>query len=115
MKSRNPILVLRSAIERCTESFFIPLVLNLLLVYILYMLCRVIYVMEFWDLYAASWHDLSMGLLLKGALRFDSSAIFYTNAPYALLVILSYPFMRKLNSQFSILNSRSGSSLSSTP
>ncbi len=114
MKSRNPILVLRSAIERFTGlslcsplryrkstglssywTFFIPLVLNLLLVYILYMLCRVIYVLEFWDLYAASWHDLSMGLLLKGALRFDSSAIFYTNAPYALLVILSYPFMRK--------------------
>ena len=120
MKSRNPILVLRHAIERFTESFhlfsatlskvhwtfFISLVLNLLLVYVLYMLCRVIYVMEFWDLYAASWNDLSMGLLLKGALRFDSSAIFYTNAPYALLVILTYPFMRKPNSQFSILNSQ---------
>ena len=64
---------------------------NILLVYLLYALCRVVYVMEFWDIYAAGWHLLDFGSLLAGSLRFDTSAILYTNSLYILLVLLPLP------------------------
>ena len=64
---------------------------NILLVYLLYMVCRVIYILEFWDLYASSWDQLSLSRLLAGSLRFDTSAIIYTNILYALLVLPPYP------------------------
>ena len=64
---------------------------NLLLVYLLYMLCRVVYVMEFWDLYSAGWSQLSLGSLIAGGLRFDTSAIIYTNLLYILLVLVPLP------------------------
>ena len=64
---------------------------NILLVYLLYMVCRVIYILEFWDLYASSWDQLSLSRLLAGSLRFDTSAIIYTNILYALLVLPPTP------------------------
>ena len=64
---------------------------NILLVYLLYMVCRVVYVMEFWDLYSAGWDALSLGSLVRGGLRFDTSAIVYTNLLYALLVLAPWP------------------------
>ena len=64
---------------------------NLLLVYLLYMLCRVVYVMEFWDLYSSGWSQLSLGSLIAGGLRFDTSAILYTNLLYILLVLVPLP------------------------
>jgi phosphoglycerol transferase MdoB-like AlkP superfamily enzyme len=76
--SRHPVSLLR-------------LINNLLLVYLLYMLCRVVYVGEFWDLYAEGWERLSMWSLLKGGLRFDTSAILYTNTLYVLLALLPLP------------------------
>ena len=62
-----------------------------MLVYLLYMLCRVVYVWEFWDLYADGWSNLSLGNLIAGGLRFDTSAILYTNTLYILLVLLPLP------------------------
>ena len=67
------------------------LVWNLLLVYLLYMLCRVVYVWEFWDIYADGWSRLSLGSLVVGGLRFDTSAILYTNTLYVLLALLPLP------------------------
>ena len=64
---------------------------NLLLVYLLYMLCRVVYVLEFWDIYSAGWSQLSLGSLITGGLRFDTSAIIYTNLLYILLVLIPLP------------------------
>ncbi len=67
------------------------LLVNILLVYLLYMLSRVVYVCEFWDLYADGWSSLDLGSLLAGSLRFDTSAIIYTNTLYILLVLLPLP------------------------
>lgn len=67
------------------------LLVNILLVYLLYMLSRVVYVCEFWDLYADGWSSLDLGNLLAGSLRFDTSAIIYTNTLYILLVLLPLP------------------------
>ena len=66
----------------------VGLILNLLWVYICYEICRLAFLFENWSLYSAnmSWHtfwDITLG-----GWRFDTSAIFYTNA----LVILLYLF-----------------------
>ena len=72
-------------------STIVSFVWNILIVYMLYMLCRVVYVWEFWDMYAAGWGRLSVARLLEGALRFDTSAILYTNCLYAAMVLLPMP------------------------
>ena len=89
------------------------LVWNLLLVYLLYMLCRVVYVWEFWDLYADGWSRLSLGSLVVGGLRFDTSAILYSNTLYVLLALLplprrvrgSRPWRRALKVLYVVVNS----------
>ncbi|MCQ2274925.1 MAG: sulfatase-like hydrolase/transferase [Bacteroidales bacterium] len=65
----------------------LSLLFNIALLYLLYMLCRIVYVLEFWDVYGATFSRLSVGQLLIGSLRFDTAAICYTNVPYALLVL----------------------------
>ena len=61
---------------------------NIALAYIVFMLCRVLYVWENWSLFAPGWGALQTGDLLRGSLRFDSSAFFYTNALYLILMLL---------------------------
>ena len=61
---------------------------NLLLAYVVYMITRVAYVWENWSLFSAGWSELSFGSLLAGSLRFDTSAIFYTNSLYIVLMLL---------------------------
>ena len=64
------------------------LLCNIALAYILYMISRVAYIAEFWDIYGTSLPQLSWSALLAGSLRFDTAAICYTNALYALLLLL---------------------------
>ncbi|MBO7490738.1 MAG: sulfatase-like hydrolase/transferase [Bacteroidales bacterium] len=61
---------------------------NLLLAYVVYMLSRVAYVWENWPLFSSSWEALKCSELLRGSLRFDSAAIFYTNSIYIFLMLL---------------------------
>ena len=61
---------------------------NILLVYLVYFICRVAFVWENWNLYADGWNDLSLWRLFAGGLRFDTAAICYTNILYALLMFL---------------------------
>ncbi|MBQ9864469.1 MAG: LTA synthase family protein, partial [Bacteroidales bacterium] len=61
---------------------------NLLLLFLLYFLCRVVYLCEFWDLYGAEWQQLNHWRLFWGGLRFDTAAICYTNLPYILMCLL---------------------------
>lgn len=68
-------------------------ILNLLIVYACYGICRVAYVLENWSAFSAAIADNSWGEMLKGAFLFDTSAILYTNALYALLMLL--PFHKK--------------------
>lgn len=70
-------------------------ILNIALAYALYMVCRVVYVWEFWDLYGAEFCSLSTKSLIVGGLRFDTAAICYTNILYALLVFLPLPVKLK--------------------
>ena len=63
---------------------------NLLLAYVVYMLCRLCFVWENWTLYAGESHE--WGRLLTGGLLFDSSAIAYTLALYIVLMLLPVPW-----------------------
>ena len=64
---------------------------NLAIVYVLYMITRVVFVLENWDSGAnlsADWDQLSMCEVLTGGLRFDTSAIFYTNSLWIILMLI---------------------------
>ena len=69
---------------------FTPLrfLLNLIIIYIAYGICRVAFVMENWGLFAADFQWSSVPEMLHGAWMFDTSAILYTNILYALLMLI---------------------------
>lgn len=60
---------------------------NIALSYVCYMLCRIVFVVENWGVYSDSLFDNSLGDLLKGSWMFDTSAILYTNALYAVMML----------------------------
>ena len=75
-------------IRQTYYSNLLAIVFNLALVYVLFMLCRVLFVIDNWDLFCEGFSSLDKWLLLRGALRFDTSAIFYLNALWILLLLL---------------------------
>ena len=75
-------------IKSSPYSNVVAVLLNLALAYILYMVTRVAFVLENWHLFSVDWDQLSMGELLAGSLRFDSSAILYTNCLWIVLMLL---------------------------
>ena len=70
--------------------------LNLIIIYIAYGICRVAFVMENRGLFASDFQWSSVPEMLHGAWMFDTSAILYTNVLYALLMLipLHYKEMR---------------------
>lgn len=70
--------------------------LNLIIIYITYGICRVAFVIENWGLFASDFQWSSVPEMLHGAWMFDTSAILYTNVLYALLMLipLHYKEMR---------------------
>ena len=75
---------IRASYISCIHAFL----LNLLLAYVIYMVCRGIFFLENYHMYKESWQQLSFGDIIKGGLLFDTSAILYTNALYALMMLL---------------------------
>ena len=71
----------------------LALLCNLVLAYLLYFVCRVVYILEFWDIYSAGWGQLSVASLLRGGFVFDTSAILYTHLLYAAMLLLPWPRM----------------------
>lgn len=61
---------------------------NIALLYILFMLCRVVFVAVNSGLYADGIASNSFGELLRGSLLFDTSAICYLSLPYILTLLL---------------------------
>ena len=65
---------------------------NLLIAYAIYFVARVIYFLENYSFFS---QDLSFSHLMeivKGGLVFDTSAIFVTNIPYIVLMLLPWRF-----------------------
>lgn len=63
------------------------LLLNLVLVYIVYALCRLVFLFENWNAFSGTLTWSKWGEMLKGGWFFDTSAIMYTNALYILLML----------------------------
>ena len=63
-------------------------VCNMLLVYVLYTVSRLVFLWSNWESFATGFDKLELNQLIVGSLMFDTSAILYTNALYALLLLL---------------------------
>lgn len=68
-------------------TFYLPLISNFILLMGIYMLCRFFYLTENWTLFA-SVTPTEMKSICQGGIRFDWSAICYTNALYLILQLL---------------------------
>ena len=66
----------------------VAFICNLILVYIMYAICRVAYLMENWTALSEGFDSLSWTEVVKGCLLFDTSAILYTNAVYAIMMLI---------------------------
>ena len=69
---------------------------HFLLAYLLYMLARIVYFLEnYKDFFSVTLKDNDIWELLAGSLKFDTSAIMYTNALVALLILVPYSIKHK--------------------
>lgn len=75
-------------IKKTYISSPLALICNIALAYLMYGLCRVIYLAENWSALSEGFDTLSFPEALKGCWMFDTSAILYTNALYAVLMLL---------------------------
>jgi phosphoglycerol transferase MdoB-like AlkP superfamily enzyme len=79
-------------IQASVYSNVIAFVWNITLVYLLYALCRLVYLFENWDVLSAGFSQLNFYEALTGSLKFDTVAIAYTNALYALFMLFPLRF-----------------------
>ncbi len=69
------------------HSNIVAFVGNILLVYIVYALCRVEFVLENWSTFSDEFFNNSWSDIVKGSCMFDTSAILYTNILYAVMML----------------------------
>ncbi len=62
-------------------------VVNMVLVYVVYAICRLVFLAVNWGMFSETMSWSAFGEILHGAWFFDTSAILYTNALYALLML----------------------------
>lgn len=80
------------------KSFFsnpIAFIFNIALIYIAYGLCRLAYLFENWTVISEGFDQLSFWEAFKGCWMFDTSAILYTNALYAILMLIPLHWKEK--------------------
>ncbi|MGL5980047.1 MAG: LTA synthase family protein [Phocaeicola sp.] len=84
------------------SHFSSPLALvgNLLLAYLCYILCRFVFLFENWKAFAEQLTSDSFWEIMKGGWMFDTSAILYTHALYALLML--FPIHYKERHRFQL-------------
>ena len=64
------------------------LLANMIMAYLAYLICRLAFLVENWSMFSANITWSSFGEMLKGGWMFDTSAILYTNALYAMMMLL---------------------------
>lgn len=84
MKTERPFSATSTTLLRTPLAF----VWNIAMVYIAYWLCRLIYWAENASAFPSFWQGNPLRDLIAGAWKFDTSAILYTNALYALLMLV---------------------------
>ena len=78
----------RIQLQKSFLSSPIAFVCNLVLVYLVYGVCRLAYLFENWAVLSEGFDQLSFWEAFKGCWMFDTSAILYTNALYAILMLI---------------------------
>lgn len=66
------------------------LVFNILMSFVVYMICRLVYLLENHAYFVEGLSFSAMSDLIKGGFIFDRSAVFYTHSLYILLMLLPY-------------------------
>ena len=61
---------------------------NLVMAYLVYVICRGAYLLENWNVFGEGFKAMSWENLFWGCFKFDTSAIFYTNSLYLILMLL---------------------------
>jgi len=79
-------------IKKTYISTPLAFVCNLAMVYLVYGICRLAYLFENWSVLSAGFENLSFWEAFKGCWMFDTSAILYTNALYAVLMLIPLHF-----------------------
>lgn len=69
--------------------------INLFWVYLVYQICRFVFLAEYWSIYKDGLASLDLLKAFKGSLVFDTSAIVYTHLPYLLLMLMPFTFRDK--------------------
>jgi len=80
------------SIKKTYLSTPLAFVCNLAMVYLVYGICRLAYLFENWSALSAGFDTLSFWEAFKGCWMFDTSAILYTNALYAVLMLIPLHF-----------------------
>lgn len=62
-------------------------VVNMVMVYVVYEICRLVFLATNWSMFSEAMTWSSFWEITRGGLMFDTSAILYTNALYALLML----------------------------
>lgn len=73
---------------RKERNIVVALIRNIVLAYIVLALCRLIFVVVNYDMYAQGLQTAPLCPILKGALRFDTAAVCYLNIPYIVALLL---------------------------
>ena len=79
-------------IKKSYTSTLLAFVCNLTMVYLVYGICRLAYLFENWSVLSAGFDTLSFWEVFKGCWMFDTSAILYTNALYAVMMLFPFHF-----------------------
>lgn len=74
-------------LQKSAISAPLAFVCNIFWVYVSYALCRLVYLLCNWSAFSEGIGDLSVADVLTGCWLFDTSAILYTNALYALMML----------------------------
>lgn len=82
-------------LQKSSISNPIAFIYNLALIYITYGLCRLAYLFENWTVISEGFDQLSFWEAFKGCWMFDTSAILYTNALYAILMLIPLHWKEK--------------------
>lgn len=78
----------RLQLQKSSISNPLAFIYNLFLVYLAYGICRLAYLFENWSILSEGFGTLSLWEAFKGCWMFDTSAILYTNAIYAILMLI---------------------------
>lgn len=87
LKLRLRGLFIRRTMLAAWHSTMMSVAVNLLWIYVLYFVCRLVFLWVNYDIYSENITFSSALTLFRGGCLFDTSAIFYTNSLYLLLVL----------------------------